>query len=65
MTKEGIIKNIEEIDVQLKRNRELIINSKDVDTLPLCDLSNLLVDIREMWQIVLLENYGFYYMRES
>ena len=65
MSKEAIIKNIEEIDLQLKRNREIVINSDFMNVGILCDLSELLIDIREMWQIVLLENYGFYYMRES
>ena len=64
MSKEEIIKTIEEIDEQLKQNRKVVENCEmNADVLTLCALSKLLIDSREMWQSMLLDYYGIYYMR--
>ena len=65
MFKEDIIKTIEEIDEQLKKNKEVIdVCEANADVSTLCELSKLLVKTREMWQNMLLDCYGIYYMRE-
>ena len=65
MSKEEIIKTIEDIDEQLKQNKEVIeaCTYVDANVLTLCELSKLLIDSREMWQNILLNYYGVYYMR--
>ena len=64
MSKEEIIKIIEELDEQLKKNREVINECEmNADVLTLCALSKLLIDSREMYQNMLLNCYGIYYMR--
>lgn len=62
MSKKDIIKIIEEIDKQLKQNRQCVINHADsVDVGVLCKLSMLLLDSRQQWKDILLEKYGVYY----
>lgn len=65
MSKEEIIKTIEDIDEQLKQNKEVIeaCTYVDANVLTLCEISKLLIDSREMWQNILLNYYGVYYMR--
>lgn len=64
MSKEEIIKIIEELDEQLKKNRKVVENCEmNADVLTLCALSKLLIDSREMYQNMLLEHFGVYYMR--
>jgi hypothetical protein len=69
MSKEQIIKDIEGIDEQLKKNRATIDAYSGQEgpigaaVSMLCDLSIKLIATREMLQDMLLKNYGVYYMR--
>ena len=62
MSKEDIIKNIELIDGELKRNEEFIKEHQDADTTVLHVTSKLLRDARRMWIDMLLYEYGVYYI---
>lgn len=65
MFKEDIIKTIEDIDKQLKKNKEVVNSCEaNAEVVTLCELSKLLIKTREMWQNMLLDYYGVYYMRE-
>ena len=66
MSKEEIIKIIEVIDEQLKQNRKTVEECPmNADVLTLCSISKLLIQSREMWQNILLYEYGVFYMREA
>lgn len=62
MSKENIIKNIELIDGELKRNEEFIKEHQDADVTILHVTSKLLRDARKMWTDMLLCEYGVYYV---
>ena len=69
MCSEEIIKIIESIDKQLDENKK-VINEWDGKTVPsdssiitLCEMSKLLIQIRENWFNTLLHQYGLFYMR--
>lgn len=67
MSKEDMVKQIEVINEQLAKNKE-VINSyagedfPDCDVLTLCVLSQALVTAKAMWKEMLLYEYGVYYL---
>ena len=67
MSKEDMVKQIEIINEQLAKNKE-VINSyageefPDCDVLTLCVLSQALVTAKAMWKEMLLCEYGVYYL---
>ena len=62
MSKEDIIKTIELIDGELKRNEEFINAHHSADVMMLHVMSKLLRDARKMWIDMLLYEYGVYYI---
>lgn len=61
MSKEDIIKFIEAIDEELKKNEEVINSHNTADILILHTTSKLLNDARKMWIDVLERGYGVFY----
>ena len=62
MSKEDIIKNIETIDEELKKNEEVINAHNSADVMILHVTSKLLKDARKMWVDMLLYDYGIFYV---
>jgi hypothetical protein len=62
MSKEDIIKNIEMIDDELKKNEEFINTYNSADVMILHTTSKLLKDARKMWVDMLLYEYGIFYV---
>lgn len=62
MSKEDIIKNIETIDEELKKNEEIIDTYNSADVMILHITSKLLKDARKMWVDMLLYEYGVFYV---
>lgn len=62
MSKEDIIKYIEIIDEELKKNEEVINTYNNADVMILHVTSKLLKDARKMWVDMLLYEYGIFYL---
>ena len=62
MSKDEILKYIEAIDEELKKNEDVINSHSSADVMILHTTSKLLRDARKMWIDVLEHGYGVFYV---
>ena len=67
MSKEDMIKSIEEINKQLVKNKEVVNTYAGQeefgdDVVTVCVLSEALISTKAMWKELLLCEYGYYYL---